>query len=82
MGFTRAYNSIKIWRNLTISYPKPDLYNINAHTQLYENPLMFTVVIIQKPNTDGRNYEWRTDRRRAYECQTWNRNTPIVWRGM
>ena len=38
----------KIWRNLPISNPKPDLYNINAHTKFGENPLMFTQVIIRK----------------------------------
>ena len=32
MGVSRADNSIKIWHNLTISNPKPDLHNINAHT--------------------------------------------------
>ena len=39
-------NSLKIWRNLPISNPKPDLHNINAHTKFGENPLMFTQVII------------------------------------
>ena len=47
-GLSRADNSIKIWRNLPISNPKPDLHNINAHTKFGENPLMFTQVIIQK----------------------------------
>ena len=40
-----ANNSIKIWQNLPISYPKPDLHNINAQTKFGENPL-FTQVII------------------------------------
>ena len=48
MGVSRADNSIQIWQNLPISDPKPDLYNINAHTKFGENPLMFTQVIIQK----------------------------------
>ena len=40
---------------MPISNPKPDLYNINAHTKFGENPLMFTQVIIWKrKQTDGR----------------------------
>ena len=31
-------NSVKIWRNLRIINPKPDLHNINAHTKFGENP--------------------------------------------
>ena len=42
MGVSRADNSVKIWRNLPISNPKPDLNNINAHTKFGENPLLFT----------------------------------------
>ena len=45
MGMSRADNSIKLWRNLPISNPKPDLHNINAHTKFGENPLKFTQVI-------------------------------------
>ena len=41
MGVSRADNSGKNGRNLPISNPKPDLYNINAHTKFGENPLMF-----------------------------------------
>ena len=48
MGVSQAANSIKIWRNLPISNPKPDLHNINAHTKFGENPLMFTQAIIWK----------------------------------
>ena len=33
MGVSRADNSVKNWRNLPISNPKPDLHNINAHTK-------------------------------------------------
>ena len=29
---SRADNSVKNWRNLPVNIPKPDLYNINAHT--------------------------------------------------
>ena len=48
MGVFQGDNSIKIWGNLPISNPKPDLYNINAHIMFGENPLMFTQVIIWK----------------------------------
>ena len=48
MGLSLADNSVKIWRNLPISNPKPDLHNINAYTKLGEKPLLFTQVIIQK----------------------------------
>ena len=71
MGVSRADNSVKIWRNLPISNPKPDLHNINAHTKFGENPLMFTQVIIRKRKTDG----W-TDGRQAHGRLTWNHNTP------
>ena len=54
MGVSRADYSIKIWRNLPISNPKPDLHNNNAHTKFGENPLMFTQVIIRKQKMDRR----------------------------
>ena len=41
MGVSPADNSVKIWRNLPISNPKPDLHNINAHTKFGENPLKY-----------------------------------------
>ena len=53
MGVSLADNSVKIWQNLPVSNPKPDLHNINAHTKFGENPLMFTQVIIRKRKTDG-----------------------------
>ena len=56
MGVSRADNAVKIWRNLPISNPKPDLHNINAHIKFGENPLMFTQVIIWKRNTDRRTF--------------------------
>ena len=64
MGVSRADNSIKIWRNLPISNPKPHLHNINAHTKFGENPLMFTQVIIRKQKTDGRMTDGHTDDQR------------------
>ena len=48
MGVSRADNSVKIWRNLPISNPKPDLLNVNAYSKFGENPLLFTQVIVQK----------------------------------
>ena len=42
MGVSRADNSVKIWRNLPISNPKPDLLNVNAYSKFDENPLLFT----------------------------------------
>ena len=53
MGVSRADNCIKMWWNLLISNPKPDLHNINAHIKFGENPMMFTQVITWKLNTDG-----------------------------
>ena len=48
MGVSQADNSVKNWRNLPISNPKPDFLNINAYSKFDENPLLFTQVIIQK----------------------------------
>ena len=48
MGVSRADNSIKNWRNLPISNPKPDLLNVNAYSKFSENPLLFTQVIVRK----------------------------------
>ena len=47
MGVSRADNSVKIWRNLPISNPKPDL-NVNAYSKFGENSLLFTRVIVPK----------------------------------
>ena len=58
MGVSQADNSVKIWQNLPISNPKPDLHNINAQTKSGENPFMFTQGIIQKWNTDGWTDGW------------------------
>ena len=33
MGVSQADNSVQIWRNLPISNPKPDLFNVNAYSQ-------------------------------------------------
>ena len=48
MGVSLADNSVKIWQNLPISNPKPDLLNVNAYSKFDENPLLFTQVIIRK----------------------------------
>ena len=60
-----ADNSVKNWRTLLISNPKPDLYNINTHTNFEENPLMFTQVIIRKRKMDG-----QTDRHTDVQQET------------
>ena len=71
-----AVIAVKNWRNLPISNTKPDLYNINVHTKIGENPLTFTDVIVQKENTDV-----RTDGRafitdgRTHGCLMCNHNT-------
>ena len=49
MGVSRADNSVKFWRNMPISNPKPDLLNVNAYSKFGENPLLFTQVIVGKP---------------------------------
>ena len=62
MDVFRADNTVKNLRNLPISNPKPDLQNINAHTEFGVNPLTFTQVIIRIQKygrTDGRNIVWR-----------------------
>ena len=61
MDVSQAGNSVKNWRNMPISNPKPDLYNINAHTKFGENPLTFTQVIIWKRKTDGQTDGQQTD---------------------
>ena len=48
MGVSQADNSVKIWRNLPIRNPKPDLLNVNAYSKIGENPLLFTQVIVLK----------------------------------
>ena len=63
MGMSWADNSIKNWRNLPISNPKPDLHNINAHTKFGENLLMSTQVIIRKRKTDGQTDGLTDDQR-------------------
>ena len=65
MGVSRTDNSVKNWRNLPISNPKPDLHNINAHTKFGENPLMFTQIIIRKRKTDR-----QTDGLKDDQCET------------
>ena len=42
MAVSRADNSVKIWRNLPISNPKPDFLYVNAYSKFDENPLIFT----------------------------------------
>ena len=58
MGVSQADNSVKIWQNLLISNPKPDIHNINTHAKFGKNPLMFTQVIIRKQKMDGLTDGW------------------------
>ena len=57
--------TVKNWQNLAISNPKPYFYNINAHTTVGENPLIFTQVIV-----------WKWKYGQTYWQPTWNHNTP------
>ena len=61
MGVSQADNAVKILRNLSISNPKPDLHNINAHTKFGKDPLIFTQVIIRKRKMNGRTDDGWTD---------------------
>ena len=69
-----ADKSVKNWRNLPISNPKPDLHKINAHTKFCENPLMFTQAIIRKQKTDRQMYDWWTDGQTDRLTDTWTSN--------
>ena len=64
---SRADNSVKNWRNLPINCPKPDLHNINAHTEFGENSLTFTEVIVWKWK-----YGW------THGQPTWYHNTQAL----
>ena len=67
MGVSQADNSVKIWRNLPISNPKPDLHNTNAHTKFGENPLCLLKLSSEnEKRMDGR---W-TDRHKDIQCET------------
>ena len=61
-------NSINNWRNLTISNPKLDLININAHTKFGENRLILLNLLSGNETTDI----WWTDN----SVKNW-RNLPI-----
>ena len=71
----QADNSVKIWRNLSISDPETDLHNIKAHTKFHENPLMFSQVIILKWKTDGWQLMDRQMDGQTHRCPRWNHNT-------
>ena len=75
---SRADNFVKKLRNLTISDPKLDLHNINAHTKFGENPFIFTQDITRK-----RNYGRTVVRQTAGRTDGYTDNqleTIIVWR--
>ena len=48
--------TVKYWRNLPHSSPKPDLHNTNTHTKSGENPFTFYqfIVLEMKIRTGGR----------------------------
>ena len=85
-----ADNSVKHWRTLPISNPKPDLHNINAHTKFGATPLMFTQVIMQKRKMDGQIDDWQMDEHtdlqretiipRRYRVAEYKKNDPSVQR--
>ena len=79
LGLSRADNYIKIWQNLPICNPKPDLHNTNAHTKFGENPLLFTQVIIRKQKTDGLTDGRLRDRHTDVQCETLIPHTIVWW---
>ena len=56
MGVSHADNFSKIWGNLPISNPKPDLNYINAHTKFGENPLILKSQYTE--NTNHKIWSW------------------------
>ena len=44
----RADNFVKNWRNLPICNPKPDLHNVNSHTNFGKNQLVSTQFIVRR----------------------------------
>ena len=52
MDVSWADNSVKNWQNLPKINLRPDLYNINAHTKLEKNPLMFTKLLSEIKKSD------------------------------
>ena len=48
MVVSRAVNSVKNLRNLPISIPKPEFFNVNAYSKFGKNPLFLTQVIALK----------------------------------
>ena len=77
---SRADNSVKNWRNLPINNPKPDLHNINAHTQFNEIYWHLLKLSSGNENMDGRTGDRRTDARKANLIPYYP--ATIVWRGI
>ena len=83
MDMWRAGNSIKNWWNLVISNPKPDLHNINAHTNLVKIHWCLHKLSSWKEiyrwteghMTDGRTEKWTSNVKPQYPAS-------IVWRGI
>ena len=53
---------VKLCQKLPIRNPKPDVHNINAHTEFGENPLIFNQVIVWRPKS-GRTEDGQTQGR-------------------
>ena len=64
MGMPRADNSVKIWRNLPISNPKPDLHNINAHTKFVK--IHWSLLKLSSGN-EKQTDDWQSDRHTSVE---------------
>ena len=64
---SQANNSVRNWRKLSISNPKPDLHNINALTKFGENPWNLLKLLsankITDGGTDGRTHGHTDDER-------------------
>ena len=70
MDVLQADNSVKNWRKLPISNPKPNLNNINAHTKFRENPFTFTKFSSRNENTDWQTYNRWMDRHTDSQLET------------
>ena len=79
MGVSQADNSVKIWRNLPISNPKPDLHNFNAHNKWWKSIDVYSSYHPEMKN--GWTDVQRADRHTDVQRETIIPAT-IVWRGI
>ena len=66
---SRAHNSIKNWRNLPISNPKPDIHNINAYIVWWKSIEIYSNYCLE---TNMRMFPGR------YLCQNLTKNCPLA----